>query len=102
VDVGIMRGLPGEPGNRVSKPVNRTGPAAVLRGPWVPRHFWRATRRAYARPCGYGFRPWLARHPYPSLETGPGDEPRWRMNVLGDIEQSWLTVIPVAEDQARV
>ena len=36
------------------------------------------------------------------FQTGPGDEPRWRMNVLGDIEQSWLTVIPVAEDQARV
>jgi hypothetical protein len=35
-----MRGLPGEPGNRVSKPDNCTGPAGQLpAGPGVPRHF---------------------------------------------------------------
>jgi len=29
----------------------------------------------------------LARPPPYPFETGPGDEPRWRMNVLGDMEQ---------------
>ena len=80
-----MRVLPGEPGNRVSKPVNRTGPAAVLRGPWVPRHFG---GRPGGRMPGRAITVFDPGSPATlTLSNGTGRRATVANDVLGDMKQ---------------
>ena len=82
-EIGIMRGLPGEPGNRVSKPDTHSGPADFSAGPEVSAS---AGDQAGLCPAVCVRFSTLARPP-PILSNWTGRRATVANDVLGDMKQ---------------